>query len=78
MADGCYLYGQCCRTVLFREVTLEEGSSVSDSVVMQGSRVGQGAVLQHVILDKDVTVRPYTRLVGTPSHPLYIKKGATV
>lgn len=78
VADGCYLYGSCSRAVLFREVTVEEGACVLDSVIMQGSRVGHGAQLQHVILDKDVTVLPYTKLVGTPTHPLYIKKGATV
>lgn len=78
VADGCNLFGSCSRAVLFREVTVEEGATVSDSILMQGSKVGKGATLQHVILDKDVTVRPYTRLVGTPTHPLYIKKGATV
>ncbi len=78
VADGCKLYGQCSRSVLFREVVLEEGSQVADSVIMQGSQVGAGAMLQYVVLDKNVVVKPYTRLVGSKSHPLYIKKGAIV
>ena len=77
-ADGCTLAGSCRRSVFFREVTVDEGAEVQDCVIMQGSRVGTGASLQYVILDKDVTVRPYTRLTGSPEHPLYIKKGATV
>ena len=77
-ADGSYLEGTCERSILFREVKLEEGSTVRDCVIMQGSHVGVGADLQYVILDKDVTVKPYTKLVGSPDHPLYIKKGATV
>jgi len=78
VADGCSLSGTCQRSVLFREVVLEEGTNVSDCVIMQGSRVSTGATLQYVVLDKDVTVKPYTRLIGSPTHPLYIKKGATV
>ncbi len=78
VADGCKLFGECNRSVLFREVVLEEGSQVSDSVIMQGSQVGAGATLQYVVLDKNVVVKPYTRLVGSKTHPLYIKKGAIV
>lgn len=78
VADGCRLSGNCDHSVIFREVTLEKDCDVRDCVIMQGSRVCEGAVLQHVILDKDVTVRPHTRLMGSPTHPLYIKKGATV
>ena len=78
VADGSRLFGSCTHSVLFREVVLEENAQVRDSVIMQGSHVGTGAVLQHVVLDKNVTVRPYTRLVGSAAHPLYIKKGATV
>lgn len=77
-ADGCQLEGLCERSVLFREVTLEKNSQIRDCVIMQGSRVGAGANLQYVILDKNVTVKPYTRLIGSPNHPLFIKKGATV
>ncbi len=77
-ADGSLLEGTCERSVIFREVTVEEQAQVRDCIIMQGSRVGVGANLQYVILDKDVTVKPYTQLVGSPTHPLYIKKGDTV
>ena len=77
-ADGSFLEGTCENCILFREVTVEEGANVRDCIVMQGTHIGVGADLQYVILDKNVTVKPYTRLVGSPDHPLYIKKGATV
>ena len=77
-ADGSKLDGCCHRSVLFREITVEKGARLEGCVVMQGCRIGAGADLQCVILDKDVTVRPYARLAGSPEHPLYVKKGATV
>lgn len=77
-ADGSTLEGTAERCILFREVILEEGAEVRDCIIMNGTRIGAGAKLQHVILDKNVTVKPYTRLIGSPTHPLYIKKGDTV
>ncbi len=78
VADGSYLDGCCKHSVLFREITLERGARLDGCVVMQGCKIGTGADLQCVILDKDVVVRPYVRLVGTPEHPLYVRKGDTV
>ena len=33
---------------------------------------------EYVILDKDVTVHPGTKLIGTPTKPIIIKRGETV
>ena len=41
-------------------------------------RVGKGAKLKYVILDKEVTVTPGAKLYGTKEHPIVIKKGETV
>ena len=65
-------------SIIFREVEIEEGAEVRDCVVMQGAKIGAGANIQYAILDKNVVVRPGTRLLGTPEHPLIINKGAIV
>ena len=78
MADGCRLFGKMENSVVFREVMVEEGAEVRDSIVMQGSTIERGASIQYTILDKNVTVRSGTRLLGSPEHPLIIRKGVTV
>ena len=78
VADGCHIFGSANHSVIFREVDLDEDSAVESSVLMQGSRVGARSQLRYVILDKNVTVKPDTKLQGTPEHPLYISKGVTV
>lgn len=78
VADGCRLDGSAENSVIFREVTLEEGCQVQDSIVMQGSVIEKGASIQYTILDKDVTVKSGTKLLGSPDHPLVIRKGVTV
>ena len=78
VADGCHIFGKANHSVIFREVDLDEDTEVESSVLMQGSKVGARSKLRYVILDKNVTVKPDTKLQGTPEHPLYIRKGVTV
>ncbi len=78
VADGCRLDGKLENTVVFREVKVEAGANVQDSVVMQGCVVESGASIRYTILDKNVTVKSGTKLLGSPDHPLVIRKGVTV
>ncbi len=78
VADGCILEGEAENSVLFRQVTLEEGAEVENCVIMNNCHIGAGSELEYVILDKDVTVRPGSKLHGTPFAPIIIKRGETV
>lgn len=78
VADGCIMRGKVEDSVIFRGVTVEKDVSVKSSIIMQGAKIGVGASLECVILDKNVTVSDGSSLKGTPSHPVIIKKGETV
>ncbi len=78
VADGCVLNGKAENTVFFRGAKLAEGALVRDSIIMQETVIGEGADLQYVILDKDVTVRPGKKLCGTKEHPIVLKRGEVV
>ena len=78
MADGCILEGSVSNSVLFRQVTVKEGAQVENSLIMNDSVIGENAVLQYVILDKDVTVRPGAKLIGAPTNPIIVKRGDIV
>ncbi len=78
VADGCFLEGEAEESVLFRQVTLEAGAEVEKCVIMNDSVIGAGAQLKYVILDKNVTVTPGAKLIGTANNPIIIKRGETV
>jgi len=78
VADGCRLNGNVQNSIIFREVKVEDGAEVKDAIVMQGCVIEKGASVQYTILDKDVTVKSGTKLLGSPEHPLVIRKGVTV
>ena len=78
VADGCILEGEAENSVLFRQVTLEAGAEVEDCIIMNDTVVGAGSQLKYVILDKNVTVRPGSKLIGTPTNPIIVRRGETV
>ncbi len=78
VADGCSLAGHVKHSVLFRQVTVAANAQVEDAIIMNDSVIGEGAQLKCVILDKDVTVRPGAKLMGTPSNPVIVKRGEIV
>ena len=78
LADGCMLEGEVEDSVLFRQVTVCKGAEVEHCIIMNDTVVGEDAKLEYVILDKNVTVTPGTKLIGTPKKPIIIKRGETV
>ena len=78
VADGCVLDGTARNSVLFRQVYIASGATVEDSVIMNNAVIGENCELRCAILDKDVTVRPGSKLIGTPTSPVIIKRGEVV
>ena len=78
VADGCVLEGTVGNSILFRNVRVQPGAVAENCVIMNDAVIGEGAQLRYVILDKEVTIRPGTQLMGTQTHPVVIQKGAVV
>ncbi len=78
VADGCMLDGEVENSILFRQVTVEEGAEVEDCIIMNDTVIGAGAEVKYAILDKNVTVTPGAKLCGSKKSPVYIKRGETV
>lgn len=78
IADGCMLEGEVKDSVLFRQITVKEGAEIDHCVIMNDAVIGEDAELKYVILDKNVTVRPGAKLIGTAKNPIIIKGGETV
>ncbi|MFA7672474.1 MAG: glucose-1-phosphate adenylyltransferase subunit GlgD [Clostridia bacterium] len=78
IADGCIINGTVENSIIFRGVKIEKGAYVKDSIIMQNSEVRENAILEHVILDKEVIIRQDIRLTGQESYLILINKGAIV
>ena len=45
---------------------------------MNDAVIGEGAEIKYAILDKNVTVTPGAKVIGTPRNPIIVKRGETV
>lgn len=78
VADGCEIYGEVENSILFRDVKIEKGAKVKNSIVMQGTIIGSDSNVNYAIIDKDVTVSQGAGLTGAPQTPIIIHKGEII
>ncbi|WP_270765302.1 sugar phosphate nucleotidyltransferase [Weissella confusa] len=70
--------GSVSDSVVFRTVEVAEDAKVRHSVILQGGKIGAGADLSYVIMDKDAVIEPGVMLHGTPEMPIIVGKEAVV
>lgn len=56
VADGCEIHGEIDLAVLFAGVYIAPGAVVKDSIIMPGTRIEEGAVVQYAIISENVVI----------------------
>jgi glucose-1-phosphate adenylyltransferase len=70
LSNGCVIEGEVINSVLSPGVHVAQGAVVRDSVVMNETRIGAGALVDRCVLDKGVVVGEHARVgVGDDSTP---------
>ncbi len=78
LADGCIIEGTVENSIIFRNVRIKKGAVVKNSIIMQGTQIGEDAELEYCITDRLVTVSKERRLRGTQSYPSVFPKECRV
>jgi glucose-1-phosphate adenylyltransferase len=84
LSNGCVIHGSVIHSILSPGVRAEAGAVVRDSVTMNDTVVGPGAVMDHCVLDKEIVVGAGAQVgVGdddTPNliQPTYLDTGITI
>lgn len=78
IADGCIIEGKVENSILFRGVHIDAGAVVRNSILMQDTYVSSKCELDHVVTDKNVTIRENNKLSGCEAAPYYLGKYRTV
>lgn len=74
ITEGCIIEGEVENSILFRGVKVEKGAKVRNAVIMHKTTIGEGAIVEHAILDKDVVVKAKRVIKGDENKPKVIKK----
>lgn len=56
VSEGAQIYGSVEHCVISKNVTIEEGAVVKDSIIMEGCVIGKNAVLDRVIVDQNTVI----------------------
>lgn len=78
LANGCIVAGEVQDSILFRGVHVAKGAKIKGSIIMQKCYIGEGTVLENVILDKDVKLTGGQTLIGAPSNPYILAKSTII
>lgn len=77
-ASGSIVKGRVEHSIVSRNCYLSKDSQVTGSILFPKVTVGEGAVVENAIVDKNVIVHPGVVIRGTKENPLVIKKGLEI
>ncbi len=78
IADECVIEGTVINSVIFRDVKIERGAVVKNSILFHGAHVGKNANLNCIVADKNVYVTDGVTLSGNENLPFYVQKGRKI
>lgn len=76
IGDGCIIEGEVENCVIFCGAKVCAGAVVKNCIILNDAVIGENAVLNYVISDKNVVISPYMTLNGNVKLPLVIPKGS--
>jgi len=74
IANGCSVYGKVKNSILARNVVIEEGASVEDSIIFTDCIIKKGVHLKRVVADK-LCVFENKDVIGKKDELIYIPQG---
>ncbi len=78
IANGCIIKGKVTNSILSRDVIVEEGCEIKNSIIFSTCTIGKGVSLNYVLCGKNVSLKEVKKLSGDRNDVLYIKNGANV
>ncbi|MCL2576340.1 MAG: glucose-1-phosphate adenylyltransferase subunit GlgD [Defluviitaleaceae bacterium] len=78
IGSGAVIDGLVENSVLFRSVRIAENAAVRDSIILEGSEIGEDCVIEYAIIDKAVKITTGQSIKGTKHNPKIIRKNSVV
>ena len=74
IANGTVIKGKVINSVVGRNVIVEPGAIVEDSIILPSAYIGVGVHVKSTIVDRHVRVEKTKELNGTKDNPIYINR----
>jgi glucose-1-phosphate adenylyltransferase len=66
VTEGCEVYGGVFNSVLFNDVTVEQGAYVEYSIVMPGAVIERGAMIKYAIIAENARIKSGAKIGAPP------------
>ena len=66
VGEGCYIAGEVDYSILFSNVTIEEGATVKYSIVMPGTTIKKGAVVEYAMVAENAVIEEDAHIGESP------------
>ncbi len=66
VGEGCYIAGEVDYSILFSNVTIEEGATVKYSIVMPGTTIKKGAVVEYAMIAENAVIEEAAHIGESP------------
>ena len=77
VSEGCQIFGEVKRCVLFPNVVVERGAQVMDSVLMPGVTVAPNSIIRRAVVGPDAIVAENSQIGGDGPVTLFMEKTRT-
>lgn len=74
IANGAVIKGKVVNSVIGRNVVIEPGAVVEDSIVLPSAYIGPDVHVKSCVVDRHVRIEKTKELVGTKDNPIYINR----
>ena len=78
VANGAIIKGKVENSIISRDVVVEEGAFIKNSIIFSRGYIGENVRLEYVLADKKVNVTETNKLCGTKDKVLVIKQGEKI
>ena len=78
IANGAIVKGKVTNSIISREVVIEKGSEVKNSIIFTKTIIGKDTKLDHVLIDKNVQILNVKKMVGSEDDIIVISQGAII
>ena len=77
LANGCSIDGKVTHSILARNVIVEEGAEVENSIIFTDTIIKKGIKIKNVVIDKHCKIENKD-LINDNCNPIYIPQGAKI
>lgn len=78
IANGCIIKGKVHNSIISRDVIIEKGAVVENSIIFTKSLVGNDTKVRYVLADKNVKIKQCQNVSGEKEDILVIEQGANI